>query len=88
MDKTIKTFIKNAKNYLENLSQYYIQLLVIIEAVGEYYDDKHTNNRDVESTRLAHRKISTEYFTQFKNCIEDDVIKVLQTLQNKFTGNF
>lgn len=88
VEKTIKTFVKNLSSYLENLNNYFIQLLIIIESIGEFYDVAHTPNRDLEYTKHAHRKISTEYYCDFRSSIENDVIKVLHKLQNKFAGLF
>lgn len=70
------------KDYLHNLNEYYVQSLVVANAIIEYYGPR----REAEELRATHHEIYTKYFAEFRSAVDQDVINLLTKLSDKFKG--
>lgn len=85
IEKIIRSFIKDVKEYLEALEKYHVQLLVIMEAISEYCDLKRNSRFDFDKIRNKYG-LMYDHFKKFKTAIDSDVLKLLAKLLNKFNG--
>lgn len=86
IEKSIRFFIKDLREYIETLDGYYIQSMISIESISEYLDLKRNPRFDIDKIREQYRKIYQIHFKKFSETIDSNVLKRLNCLLGKFSN--
>nr|XP_027204112.1 rho guanine nucleotide exchange factor 38-like isoform X3 [Dermatophagoides pteronyssinus] len=86
VDKTIRTFLKDMKDYIDAMDKYNVELLSTMETINEYCDFKSHPRFDIEQIREKYILMYHDHFKFFKKSIECNVIKPLTMLLEKFAS--
>ncbi|OTF82247.1 dynamin-binding protein-like protein, partial [Euroglyphus maynei] len=86
VDKTIRSFLKDMKEYLDAMDKYNVELLSTMDTITEYCDFKRHPRFDIEQIREKYRLMYHDQFKAFRKSIESNVIKPLTILLEKFSS--
>ena len=86
VDKIIRSFLKDMKEYMDVMDKYNIGLLSTMEAIVEYCDFKRHPRFNIEQIREKYLLMYHDQFKIYKKGIESKVIKPLNILLQKFAS--
>ena len=85
IDKMIKIFLKDLEYFIKSFEDFTKSGFSLSELISNYYDDKR-NQLEVDQFRQVHHKIVTDYFSEFKMTLDQQIVEVLKKLVMKFDG--